>query len=506
VRGLTAAHVRADRRRAVHLHELGCARDSTASCNALADALEAGAYIDKDMVRAAALRAKLCEQRVGDACWRLAHQVLNGDGVHLDEDRADRLLDQACEAGSAEGCAWGTNFRKRGRAQRAFDLYLAQCEAGDFDACMGAYRMTDERVIKTKVPPAAWAAVAATQQTACTAGSPDACANLSTLAYDGLGVPADAVAADGYANRACELGSGQACAFLANRLGNDPAVNEKLVALRVRACDLGDHYACWNPGPAVTADLARHRAVAIRACEVGVTVSCLWAMDMLDKGIGGPVDHARARQIQVDYCSQGDAYQCSLLSAEAVNRGDLVAQRDFQRRACRAEQRSGGCTTYASLLRTACDAHDAASCQELDRFLASLPPPRRDLAVVECCHDQRPIPASPGGQLAGFFGALARKDVDAARAFIHPRRGMKLRTWWEAKRDSGERTIRVRPASLRLAVFEDVPVYPDALDCPDDFDNNTATCTSSAAGLPRTYQLLRDRGRIYVIAIDARLY
>src|SRR4051812_46486826 len=106
VRGLTAAHVRADRRRAVHLHELGCARDSTASCNALADALEAGAYIDKDMVRAAALRTKLCEQRVGDACWRLGHQVLNGDGVHLDEDRADRLLDQACEAGSAEGCAW----------------------------------------------------------------------------------------------------------------------------------------------------------------------------------------------------------------------------------------------------------------------------------------------------------------------------------------------------------------------------------------------------------------
>src|SRR5262245_7465435 len=73
-RRLVSSPLRSDRQRAVHLHELGCARDSAADCEALASDLEAGVYTDRDLVRAAALRARMCDCEIAGACQSLASQ------------------------------------------------------------------------------------------------------------------------------------------------------------------------------------------------------------------------------------------------------------------------------------------------------------------------------------------------------------------------------------------------------------------------------------------------
>jgi TPR repeat protein len=502
-RRLAASPSRSDRQRAVHLHELGCAGDN-AACDALADDLEAGAFTDKDMVRAAALRTTLCDRQVGNACWNLSRQFEAGDGVHTDQERADQLKERACEVGSAETCERLATNDRPDLFQRAFDLYLARCHAGELAACSQAHGLVIFHHVATDVPHTDWAAVLATQNAACAGGDAEACAALSRL-HSGGGFPRDLATgkAEDFATRGCELGSAQACSFLASLRGRRYGAD--VSALVLRACQLGDRESCWAPGKQIANAPVLSRAVLIRGCELGLSVCCLHGVEMLDKGVGGPVDHPGARRLQDLQCGEGDEQACVALAEAARQRGDLVAERGFQLRLCRAEQRSGGCEIYARRLRAACDGHDAASCQELERFLAALTPARRDLAGFACCRDQRGIAASPAGQLAAFVDALARHDAKAVRAFVHPGRGMKVRTWWDGRFDAVDRTRRIRARSLRLELLAHVtPSELDKLDCPDAFDNDAATCRSWDPDLGATYQLLRDRGRVYVLAIDAR--
>jgi TPR repeat protein len=496
-RALASSTLRSDRQRAVHLHELACARGSAGDCDALATALSVGAYIDKDLVRAAALRTRLCDQGVAGACSGLQWQYRSGEGVPLDEARADRLQWRACELGSAKECEWLAQFGKPELFQRAFDLSLPACHAGDAAACWFAHDLFSNGHAAASVPYADWAALAAAKTMACAARDLDACYIMATLLASGKGIREDRDAAHWWHTRACDLGSARSCNFLAHQRGDSSAVD-----LYVRACQLGDADACLRANPR---DPAMDRAVLLRGCELGASWHCVHAMKMLDQGTGGPVDHAGARRLQSEACSQGHADQCFGLASDARERGDIAAERVLQRRACRAGQASGGCRTYATMLRKACDDSDAASCQELDRFLAALTPGKRDVAAFACCREQRGIAASPAGQLAAFADALARRDAKAVRAFLHPRRGMTIRLRWETRHDYGEPTFKVHAKSLDLNTLDSVvPPEIDAIECPDAFDDDAATCTWWVEGVGGTYQLLRERGRMYLLAVDVR--
>jgi TPR repeat protein len=499
-RALESSTLRSDRQQAVHLHELACARGSAADCDALANALAVGTYIDKDLVRAAALRTRLCDQGVASACSGLQRQYRDGDGVPDDDARADRLQLRACELGSAKECEQLAQLGKPELFQRAFNLSLPACRAGDAEACWFAHGLFMNKRAAADVPDADWAALVAAKTMACAARDPDACYVLATL-HDYGGIRWDQAAARSWYARACELGSARSCVSLARARGEHrcDVVGKDTYA---RACQLGDAYACSLAYPG---DLAMYRGVLLRGCEVGAPLSCVRAMEMLDRGTGGPIDRAGARRLQSEACGQGYVEHCFVLAGAARKRGDLAAERALQRRACRVEQDSGGCRIYATLLRKACDHNDAASCQELDRFLAALAPGKRDVAAFACCQEQRGIAASPAGQLAAFAGALARHDAKAVRAFVHPTRGMKIQIRWERRHDDGERTFKVHVKSLRLNTLDGVvPPEIDAIECPDAFDDDAATCKWWVDGVGGTYQLLRDRGRIYMRAIDMR--
>ena len=509
-RGLARSARRSDRERAVHLHELACARDSAEGCAALALDLASGKYVEHDVVRAAALRTALCDRGLEDSCYELALQFLAGDGVGEDHARGEQLLAAACQARFAEACEHLAGSEHREMFQRAFEPYLTACRAGDPTSCRSAHRMARYGHLPSDVPREDWEATSRAALAACTAGDSTACASLATLSEPSAGHREggrdDPAASQAYRTRACELGDAPSCALLAGRRLGTPYGRPDYSggkALFERACQLGDETSCGRAS-ALVEDPAARRALLLRGCELADRHACAEAVEMLRRGIGGPRDTAGVQRLENQLCSQGSAEHCLVQGHYAQQRGDLATARRYELRACRDQGYLDGCRDYASLLRDACQARDATSCQELDRFLASLPPERRGLAAFQCCRDRLELTASPIVQLAVFADALLRLDASAVRTFVAPGSSIAIQVHRTFKRSEEDYHLRVRAASLDVKALQRVLFLfaeIDAIHCPETFRSDRATCTIEVEGLRGQYDLRRHGTRVYVVEI-----
>jgi hypothetical protein len=464
-----------------------------------------------DAVRAAALRTTLCKRGAADSCYELGLQYLAGEGVDKDEAQGELLVALACGARSAEACEHLAGSDHPDMFARAFEPYLAACRAGDATSCRSAHRMASYGRLPSDVPREDWEATSRTLLATCTAGDATACASLATLSEprvgDREGGRDDPAASQDYRTRACELGDAGSCAVLADRrlaapYGRQPDFPAAR-AMFERACQLGDAPACVRASRFVE-DPAANRALLVRGCELADQEACEKAMELLRMGTGGAKDMAGMRRLQSQLCDQGAGRHCLMQAYEARERGDLAAARLLYLRACTDQGELVGCSAYAGALHAACRARDTPSCQELDRFLAALPAGQRALAAFECCLDRPEIAASPTAQLAVFAAAVLARDASTLRGFL-PSGGVRIHTHMTWKRGEEEHRFRVHARSLNVDALQSaLGIYAEieAVECPETFERDRATCTIQHGSFHGTYDLRRDGKRVYVVEID----
>ncbi len=140
--------------------------------------------------------AAQCEARctAGDAesCYRLARMHSQGNGIPVDEARAEQLFKRACDAGNGNGCnGLAFHFLEedgerpwRDPAQAAA-LFDKGCRLGSAKACTnGGWQVQYERGVKLDGDKARWL-----YQRGCDElGSNLACYNLGLMYEDGRGV------------------------------------------------------------------------------------------------------------------------------------------------------------------------------------------------------------------------------------------------------------------------------------------------------------------------------
>jgi TPR repeat protein len=488
-----------DRVHAVQVAEAACARDDGDACVALADALEAAEYVDKDVPRALALRLRWCDRGLVKACTEAGRQYLRGEGVPEDAARGQQLLARACDGKDTLACSMlASEAGKRELYRRAFDLDLEQCRAGDPTGCFDAHSIAYNHHVDTDVPAELWTKLAARFEPACTGGDADACNRLSWMAAQGLGRAQDPVAEKRYRQRECDLGDANACAVIAYSLDDDPAAATRL---HRKACDLGDGGSCEMLAEH-TADPAQALAWQQRACDLGRSSGCGTAAQILEEGRGVPADPARARALHDRLCRRGWPGDCVDLAAAAAAAGDVASARQHYELACRQGDAAHGCAGLAASLHIACAGGDQPSCGALDQLLAGLTPSRRAVAAFACCRDR--VGDAPIGYFLAFQSALAAKDLAGVKAFVDPRHGLHVRVGSHDEDGSTEDKFTLRARSLRLDKLDGVAQLDvNNLRCPETFDAaGAADCSAFEGGFDGEYRLTRTGQHVYLVEIS----
>lgn len=193
--------------------------------------------------------------------FRRAGQIVEAKLAPVDQDA---FYEESCRAGIASGCfrqAWTLWSRKGGTDRdRALDIY----------------------------------------QTACRAGSAEACAYGGLRLMDTANRGRDSIA---LVERSCELGSAGGCTTLAFFYATGKLVTKddrRATALYVKGCDLGDPRGCYNvglmadEGRGTARDVSRAVARYTQACESGSSTGCTNLGFHYEKGRGVKKDTARA--------------------------------------------------------------------------------------------------------------------------------------------------------------------------------------------------------------------
>lgn len=131
------------------------------------------------------------------ASLRRNRQMID-DTARCEETRSAAVCQSACDLGNSNSCARAAALaRADGDTARADDLYQRACVGGSGLGCAGAGEPIKARFY-TRVH---------CEQL----DHADSCLELSRIFRDGRGGPADANAAFTFRERACKLGSAQAC-------------------------------------------------------------------------------------------------------------------------------------------------------------------------------------------------------------------------------------------------------------------------------------------------------
>src|SRR6185503_7842844 len=200
--------------------------------------------------------------------------------AHADTSRDDKLEVSivACERGEAKSCMKAAarmksldvhsrfGYTARDLRDRATALFALQCENSDAEACLAHGR----RLIATDDAKRGYAQI----ERACSLGSGDACLEVGN---SGNGKSADSRV---MLDRACERGSARACVRLADQLQADKrpgSADQRRVALLYRkACEGNDMSGCLQSGierlavgdrPAAMLDFGK-------ACDLGEVRGC----------------------------------------------------------------------------------------------------------------------------------------------------------------------------------------------------------------------------------------
>jgi TPR repeat protein len=479
-----------DRVRAVRLDEIGCAKDDAKRCLHLAHELDSGNYIAKDEDRERAIYQRLCDRGTGEACWQLTYFA----GVQADV--AKELYARACDHGFLEGClrqAQGAPLEARTLEQRVFDAELAHCKSGDAHACLRAGRVGEP--LQATVPLDAWAAVRTAAKRGCEAKIAEDCFNVAWMAEEGVTGPPDPAAALEFRRRACDAGDGATCTLVAIALGDADPATPKLLE---RACALGDDYGCNLAAPASG---PKALAMHLRACELGNDSSCDVVESFYEGALDLPADPVGTRAIRVKLCQRGRSDRCLMLGDAASQDHDLATARTFYARSCKLHDVKRGCASLARLLHDACARGD---CTELDQFLATLPPSKRDLAALACCRDRPGVGGSPTALFMRFRTAITDKDITTLRSLIDPKTGLSVRQGWHGEDGSRETIWTVTPSTIQLDKLDTVgDIDPNHLECPDQLDlSGAATCRAFEGGYVGTFRFETIGGHIYLVDVN----
>lgn len=314
-----------DTRGARALASASCERGYRPSCLLVADLELSGVGALADSARAVERYARLCDDELGEACWKLGNLWAQA-GRH---DDAARLFERACAGGMAAACnSWGfCLFTGKGAAWstvHALAAYRQACELGDAYGCANVGELVE---LGVGAPPDLVAAAAAYRQ-ACTDDTAAGCARLGRLTERGLGgLTADGDAATALYRRGCDDGSAEACAALARRLragGGEPA---EIARLEVQAVDHATGGADDNPylayllgtfhrdGVALDVDRTEAARWFERACAGREPLGCLAAGDAFLAGDGVDADRDRAAVRFARACAAGVDLGCERAAA-----------------------------------------------------------------------------------------------------------------------------------------------------------------------------------------------
>ncbi|MDP1874458.1 tetratricopeptide repeat protein [Phenylobacterium sp.] len=291
----------ADPRRARQLFAKACVVNIAWSAASVADAclLLGDMYMEgeggpKQPARAAYLYARACDIGAWEACDALAVLMADGEVIPLNaDDMVATIVTRACATADLEHCE---EFYEAG--------LIAPGQTSAYAGALQTFRDAHRQPAGT--PPSRKKALL-TQ--ACDGGMARACARAAWEWQHGFqNMPVDPQQALRLYLLACALGDGAACDEVGDALRMGSGVPKNLA-------DAADAYsfscqAAYPPGCRslaamhqrgdIAADLPLARALERFVCESGW--GCVSYADMLTRGLGGPPDRARARQVLQAEC------------------------------------------------------------------------------------------------------------------------------------------------------------------------------------------------------------
>jgi uncharacterized protein len=167
----------------------------------------------------------------------------------------------------------------------------------------------------------------ALHETACRAGSAEACAYEGLNLMDAANRGKDTLAA---LERACNLGSGGGCATLAFLYATGKHVKKddrRATPLYIKACDLGDAQGCYNAGLMAdegrggARDLSRAAARYDEGCALGSATACTNLGFLYENGRGLGKDRVRAAALYRRGCEGASCQPSNLNGCLNVGRG-----------------------------------------------------------------------------------------------------------------------------------------------------------------------------------------
>lgn len=191
-----------------------------------------------------ALRAA-CNANEYEACQKVARRYAQGTGVETDLDQAVSLLQRACENNHYDACRLLAHHYTRGAgvprdSERARSLNRLSCEHDVAEACASVA----SEYLARQDQPEEQAEGLRMLVSACESESASACSGLAFLFGTGhMGIERNLDLAAEYAQRGCDLGSGDSCSSLSQAHFRNGNIEEGRRVLE-HGCDIGSLGAC----------------------------------------------------------------------------------------------------------------------------------------------------------------------------------------------------------------------------------------------------------------------
>lgn len=300
-----------------------------------------------------------CDRGDLKACARLAWMYEWGVGVVPDQSRAFTLAKESCEKGNGDACDIAGDVAPItvDRTKVAYGFYVRGCDQGSSWACQGAGRMTKFGQ-GTHPDPARGQQLFERSYKLATAGcmANDAweCRVVGVALLRGDGAAKDSTAGYAKLQRACDLGSPEACGEVGEQLAlgaagvhKDPVQARKYLEL---GCNRGSGVACLTLGIAYAyglvgpVDIPKGFELAKYACENRSPRLCSVLGNFYRQGFGTPKDLALAGDYYKRACDAFDADGCAQL---ATMEPDDAKKEALLERACTLGNGSFGCKLLA---------------------------------------------------------------------------------------------------------------------------------------------------------------
>ncbi len=271
--------------------------------------------------------AKSCDLGAGGGCYNLAGMYFGAHGIVFDDEQGRAFTLQAkakwqaaCESDEARWCT-NLGFMHATAAQTDDEKRIAMrwhqraCDHKDLVGCV------ERGALQLKLGEVTPDAFAKEMTALCEQKEPTACLTLGVRQIlGGEGIAKDEARGIELTERACELGSGHACAAsgeeLVRKPGATPADMDRGAGYYRQACDRGVSQGCTAIAKLEyqQSDMASSVEYATRACHMGDKDSCAIVASMYQEGLPGvEANPAQALSFTREACRMGDSSSCQTM-------------------------------------------------------------------------------------------------------------------------------------------------------------------------------------------------